>query len=141
MRKFDSERGDGWVDVYDEKLMVKLGIHQPAWTAPNFSKTPKEKIALKKAKLQANSLSKCHTIGKPASFPLCTKIIVHLKKNDNYPQQIYSRKLWMYQVENYVNSFTTKKGKPLVDHYVYNGHTYYPGEFPINPYQCNGKKK
>lgn len=135
------KKEEGWINVHDEALMISLGMHPRNWIAPDFSKTHKEKVALKKARLASDEVSHSSINFKEASFPLYTKVIVILKKNDNFKERVHSRKLWMYQLANYLSQFCTKKGKSVVDHYIYNGKTYYPGELPVNPYKCNGKKK
>lgn len=136
------KNNDGWVDIRDEKLMINLGIHPRNYITPDFSKTQKEKNALRKAKHSCNKTS-YHGGGvyTEASFPLYDKIIVYLKRNDNFKHQIYSNKIWMNQISSHIQKYVTKKGKNLVKYYIWNCKKYMPNELPVNPYRCNGKNK
>lgn len=141
MKKF-KKVDEEWVDIHDDALMVSLGIRPRDYVVPNFSKTIKEKKLLKKLKHNVTNTLPRNWYGyREPSFPLNTKIIVYLKRNHNYPHQIYSRNLWMYQIPQYLTSFHTKKGTCLVDYYIYNGIRYNATELPVNPYVCNGRKK
>lgn len=124
-----------WVDVHDDELMVSLGIHLPNFVAPDFAKTPKEKKILKKAKASSPKMERMYGSYKETPYPLYDKLIVHLKKNDNFSKSTYSFQIWQRQIQGTVGQFTTRKGKSVVDYYIWNGKKYGPTELPINPYK------
>lgn len=130
-----------WVNIHDEKLMVSLGIHPRDYKIPNFSKTEKEKAMLRRMKRSAMPITTKMVSNNEASFPLYDKIIVYLLRNNSYKKQIYSSKIWMKDIQSYINSFVSKKGKNLVKYYFFNGKKYRANELPVNPYRCNGKNK
>lgn len=127
------------VDIKNDKLMIELGMRLPDRIIPDFSKTLKEKKMIKKMKKACNEVSRNWSSAEESSYPLESKIIVNLKKNISYPKTTYSRVIWQYQIDNYINSFRSKKGNCLVKSYYWNGKTYNVNELPINPYEY-GKK-
>lgn len=124
------------IDIRNKNLMIKLGIHYPDYEEPNFSKTLKERKLLNKLKRGSSDIGRMYGIPKETPFPLYDKLVICLKKNNNFPKTTYSYKAWQYQISNIIRSFKNKKGNSVVDHYIWNGKNYSPTELPVNPYKC-----
>lgn len=116
------------IDVHDDELMIKLGIHPPYLRNKDTSlyiKTPNEKRVLKKLrKIHKNKIRFCNA---PTKYSRTEgKIIVYLQKNKIYNNTTYSTKGSL----NKLNEVLTKYGD-LVSKYVYNGRTYRITERPF----------
>lgn len=123
------------VNVHDDNEMRMVGFFRPFNViTPDFSKTKKEKKALKKAKERTQEIGDghIHMFVKPYS-PVRAKIIVHLRKNKSFPYTVYSALRYQDQIDDFLNKFcSSKTGKSLVVKYSFNGKTYKFNERPFN---------
>lgn len=123
------------VNVHDDNEMRAAGFFRPFnVVTPDFSKTKKEKKALKKAKERTIKTDDGHIYisAKPYS-PVRAKLIVHLRKNKTFPYTTYSALRYQDQINDFLNKFcSSKTGKSLVIKYSFNGRTYKPTERPFN---------
>ena len=132
------DKEEGWIDIHNDALMVKLGIRPPILSAKDtsiWSKTKQEQKNLPKAK--HNSTKNMHfSIPPEKSIPVVAKLIVYLKKNSKYPNTTYSTTCKMNKIGNIINNYYsinkhTKVITNLVSKYSYNGKTYNPKERPF----------
>lgn len=130
--------GDLWVNVYDDALMVKLGI-RPAMLAPKdesvWTKTPYERRLLKTLRRSSKERIHFHTVPN-RSIPVRAKLIIQLKKNNKFSKTTYSTECWQHEIGNVLSNYFQKNKKTgmnecLVDHYKYNNKTYGPNERPF----------
>lgn len=123
------------VNVHSDKEMREAGFFRPFnVVTPDFSKTKKEKKALKKAKERTQKIDNGHIYMsiKPYS-PVRAKVIVYLRKNKTFPYTVYSALRYQDQIDDFLNKFcNSKTGKSLVVKYSFNGKTYSPNERPFN---------
>lgn len=136
-KKKPTQPGDSWVDVHDEELMIKLGIHPPKFQSINFTKSPKEKKAL--ANVRNSCKGKMHWGGvSHRSIPVKAKLIIQLEKNKRFPNTTYSTICYQHQIPEILSKYvaTNKKTglvRSIVSKYSYNGRTYRPNELPFWP--------
>lgn len=133
-----SEKKSNWIDVHDDDLMVKLGLRYSKAIPRDSSiwtKTAKEKKEIKKAR---NKQRLSTSIPPMKVIPVYDKIIIYLTKNDKFPNTVYSKKCWQYEIPKVLDMFSivNSKGerKSIVSKYFYNGKTYKPREYPYWPY-------
>ena len=137
---FKATQGDSdpWVDVHNDALMVKLGIHPHSATPrdPNiWTKSKQEKKILKT--LRSSNKGKMHFgIAPRKEIPVRAKLIVQLKKNKQFPHTTYSIICGMHQIGDILNFFYQLDRKNqvavnVVAKYTFNGKTYKPNERPF----------
>lgn len=117
------------VDVTNKELMVKENLHQPPAHVRDesvWTKTPKEKAALKKAKARTKSKFAGGWVGESSNkvIPVAGKLIIYPKGEScishNCNQDRIPRILARYRAEGrYINK------------YSFNGVTYSPTELPF----------
>lgn len=122
----------GWVDVHDDLLMQKM-IGRPADLTPKdpkvWTKTAKEKQALKKVKYSFSKYNNhFHSVPKK-SIPVEGKLIIFLKKNKQFDKTTYSVKCFQHDIPEIlaqykVNNYKKGISYSIVDKYVWNGKTY-----------------
>lgn len=129
---------DRWVDVHDDALMIKLGIH-PRHVIPRdlsiWTKSKQEKKILRT--LRCAHKGKMHLGVSPRKvIPVRAKLIVQLKKNKRFPHTTYSTICGMHQIVDVLNFFCqqdhqNKMMVSVVAKYTFNGKTYSPDERPF----------
>ena len=129
-----------WIDVYDDDLMVKLGMRQPP-VVPKYknvwTKTTYEQKSLRIERSKNNK--KTHFFSSVCKeIPVRDTLIIHLKKNKKFPKTTYSIKCWQNEIGDillkyYYNNHKTGNTECLVSKYYYNGRTYSPEERPFWP--------
>lgn len=129
---------DLWVNVYDDTLMVNLGIRPPVLTPRDnsvWTKTPNERRLLKTLRRSDNRKIHFHTV--PIKhIPVRAKLIIQLKKNNKFPYTTYSTTCWQHEIGNILLNYyqlnkKTGHNECLVSKYVYNGKTYKYNERPF----------
>lgn len=132
------DKEEGWIDVHNDALMVKLGIRPPILNTKDtsiWSKTNQERKSLRKAK--RNSVKNMHfSIAPEKNIPVTAKLIIYLKKNNKYPNTTYSTICKMNRIGDIIDNYYsinkhTKVVTNLVSKYSYNGKTYSPKERPF----------
>lgn len=133
-----ANNSDGWVNIHDAELMIKLGIH-PCYLSSKdpsvWTKTSKEKEALRV--LRSRHKGKIHIGTIPnRSIPVRAKLIIQLKKNKKFPNTTYSTICNMNQIGDILSHYYDVNPKTniitnLVVKYTYNGKTYSPDERPF----------
>ena len=126
----------GFVNVYDDELMVKLGI-RPPMVAPRdksvWTKTQFEQKTLKSLRRNRRHIH-FHTVPEK-SIPVRAKLIIYLKKNDKFPKTTYSTMCWQNEINSILLNYYQKNKKTgfnecLILKYSYNGKTYSPEQRP-----------
>ena len=126
----------GFVNVYDDELMVKLGI-RPPMVAPRdksvWTKTQFEQKTLKSLRRNRRHIH-FHTVPEK-SIPVRAKLIIYLKKNDKFPKTTYSTMCWQNEINSILLNYYQKNKKSgfnecLILKYSYNGKTYSPEQRP-----------
>lgn len=120
MKKKKAEKSIETVDVKNDDLMVSLGIRQPIYVEPDFTKDVKEKKQLKKVRTKK---TKFYSVGtKPYHYiPLFDKLIVYTNRKGS--QGTYSFKCNVSEVQGILTNLFADKS---VIKYHWNGKTYYP---------------
>ena len=136
--KVSQDSKNSWVDVHDEALMVKLGIHpRPATPRdPSIWTKSKQKKEILRT-LRRIHKGKMH-LGTPCNnaIPVRDKLIIQLKKNKHFLYTTYSIVCYMHQIGDILNffSFWDQQNKTMVNvvaKYTFNGKTYKPNERPF----------
>ena len=131
---------DFWVDVYDDALMVELGMRPPVFVPIDqsiFSKTAQELRVLKSLKRVHKSKAHFHSV--PIDhIPVKGRVIVQLKRNNKFPNSTYSSECYMHEIGNILSryyQFNKKIGSTecLIVKYFYDGRSYKPEERPYWP--------
>lgn len=123
-----------WVDVHNDELMISLGIRPPHLIQRNpsvWKKSEQEKKILKsrrrihKREMHFNSVPQ-------KSIPVIAKLIIYLRKNNQFSRTTYSTKCWQHDVDDILSNYRdSNSGESLVLKYVYNNITYQPNERPF----------
>lgn len=132
----NQSKESGWVNVYDDVLMVSLGIRLPIVTPRDkevWTKTSYEKKQLKA--LRNNKKMYFHTIPQ-RSIPVYSKLIIYLKKNNIFGKTTYSINCWQHEIGNILSKYYQLNKKSglnecLISYYKYNGKVYKPEERPF----------
>ena len=138
--KTPQRENDPWVDVYNDKLMVELGIRPPHVIPKDksvWTKTPYEKKMLRLERCKHKEKIHFHSTPRK-SIPVEAKLIIYLKKNNKFPYTTYSIKCKQHEIEDILFNYCAKNRKTghnecLITKYVYNGKTYAPSEKPFWP--------
>lgn len=138
MKQRNLSRQEDWVDVYDDDLMISLGIH-PSNAIPRdltvWTKSKNEKDILRSLRCSFKHKMYCNSTPQKV-IPVKAKLIVQLKKNKKFPHTTYSIDCWMHEINNHLLRFYQQNNKTgynecLILKYVYNGKTYKPEERPF----------
>lgn len=126
----------GFVNVYDDELMVKLGIRPPMVALRDksvWTKTQFEQKTLKSLRRNRRHIH-FHTVPEK-SIPVRAKLIIYLKKNDKFPKTTYSTMCWQNEINSILLNYYQRNKKSgfnecLILKYSYNGKTYSPEQRP-----------
>jgi hypothetical protein len=126
-----------WVDVYDDDLMVSLGIRYPQLNERDrevWTKSSQEKQLLKK--LRRRFKGNMHFHSKPKrSIPVRATLIIRLKPNKQFAKSTYSIICWQHEIRNilsqYIVRHNTGLSENLVVNYSYNNKTYHVNQLPF----------
>ncbi len=138
MKKKIKKIDDDKVNVYDDDLMIELGLRCPKFIPRDeslWTKTEKEKKILKKERCRHKGKMHFHSIPYK-SIPVEAKLIVYLKKNNIFPRTTYSTKCLQSDINNilskyYVQNSKDKREECLIVKYKYNDIEYRPDERPV----------
>lgn len=131
---------NSWIDVYNDDLMIKLGMRSPNLQPKDpdvWTKTPSEKKMLKSLRRIHKGRIHFHSVPHK-SIPVRAKLIIQLSKNNIFPYTTYSVECWQHEIGDILLNYCAKNSKTgydecLVSKYIYNGKTYAPNERPFWP--------
>ncbi len=128
------------VDVYDNELMVALGIRQPQAEPRDpevWEKTDKEKALLRKYRRRHDNFG--HRIVPPTPLDVYDKLIIQIKKHSKFKtvdkwgrnqyKTTFSTKCHQGDIARILSRYSVN-GKSLVIKYHWNGKTYPAGVLP-----------
>lgn len=126
------------INVHNDDEVRAAGIWRPYNVTPRdpsvWTKTKKERQQLKKMK-HIKFVNGHFFCNPPKHSVLTAKLVIYLKKNNKFPQTVYSYMCPDTSVSNYLRNFitTSKKGKAInwISKYSYNGR-YYAADETIN---------
>lgn len=122
------------INVYDDELMINLGIRPPHIIPRDievWAKTSYEKRVLRSERCKHKERIHFHSVPRE-SIPVRAKLIIYLKKNKKFPNTVYSTECWQHEIGDILlNYIDDKKSELLVTKYSYNGKTYKPEERPF----------
>lgn len=122
-----------WVDVHNDALMVSLGI-RPRNVQPRdpsvWTKTDKEKKILKKLRNRYKPKFKSSSIAPKKHIPVYAKLIVQVNSKA-FPKTTYSHMCWQSDIQQILNNYVDKDGRPAYTKYHWNGQDYKPGTLPF----------
>ena len=132
------QHDNSWVDVYDDVLMVELGMRCPLHIPKDLDvwiKTPNERRLLKGLRRRNYGDMRFHSIPSK-KIPVRARLTIYLKKNKIFPNTTYSVECQMHEIGDILSAYSQKDKKTglqksLVSKYVYNGKTYKPEERPF----------
>ena len=116
-----------WIDVKNDEAIRNAGFFRGLPVSElDWSKTEKEKAALKKARY-ANSSEDGHFYNFGCGYiPVKSKVIIYLKKNKQFPKTTYSVECYQHSLPEVLSKY-----KEYLKKYYWCGKTYEPNSLPF----------
>lgn len=117
-KKFETEKEEA-IDIYNDELMIKLGMRLSTWTPIDFSHTDEEKKKLKKLRTKRIKFYSAEVEANHNIIPVYDKLIIYDDPSVCGNNNTFSLKCYNYQIPHILRvSFPTYKK------YYFNGKCY-----------------